>query len=230
MNTPGSPAKTYEAMTKVHLNYTDIVCVCICVVTTENREISEMRLLEPDREMVKPGHGLSLQRPCRRCDRQCRICGANDCTCECSVECADASKALSSEPEQYPIEPQVLALVYEMSRIRGISPCWSCEGHLDHEGQLWRTPQVWFYAASRFYVQQLETYATHLNRQSLISNRWYVTRLDCGHTDVPMYCLQPHLDAETRPSLHRLQKDMQQLARDVVATMTTLSYPQTGQL
>jgi len=48
----------------------------------------------------------------------------------------------------FPIESGIAPLVFELKRLGVFEPCWSCEGHNDPGGNLWKIPRVWFYCDS----------------------------------------------------------------------------------
>jgi hypothetical protein len=133
---------------------------------------------------------------------------------------------LSSDPEKYPLEPGVVALVFEMTRLREISPCWSCEGHMNPQGKLWKVPQVWFYASSPVYVSLLSQYVWQLHSQGELVYPWQVTLLAYGEIGSITYSLQPDLNCIELPSLHAMQRDMKRIARDLVGQLMLLALKQ----
>lgn len=149
------------------------------------------RLLSPP-----PDDGF---RPCPGCRRQ-----AGDTNC--SPRCHEAAQALSSEPD-YPLESQVVAIVFELNSLRLLQACWSCEGHLDHEGKVWKLPQVSFYSFSPLYPQLLSNYLDRLAFRKQLHSPWNVTFTSYGQMATNTYCLEPRLRVE--PDLTMLQRDLQ---------------------
>ena len=149
------------------------------------------------------------RRPCPSCDK---VCGcpalSTQCCCGCSVRCPDAPRFLSSEPAQYPIEPQVLPLVYALASLRLVPPCWSCEGHARPSGGLVRMPQVWFYSASTVYPELIALYLKDLEFHGKLRHQWMISV--CPHTagGATIFQLQPEqlrqadVQAEDLLSLH----------------------------
>ena len=109
-----------------------------------------------------------------RCTLVCPQCGSTACRCTCSPQCAEAPRALSSDPDRYPIEPAVLPLVFEMKRIGLFEPCWSCEGHLGTDGALWKLPRVWFYCDSMAHLRLLADLLDALEFSHRLAVRWQV--------------------------------------------------------
>ena len=162
--------------------------------------------------------GITLRRPCQSCKRSCQ-CGSSSCFCQCSVDCPEAPRALSSEPDRYPIEQGVVPLVFELSRMREVTPCWSCEGHLDNQGSLWKLPQVWFYSSSPVYVELISHYAWELHSSKQLSYPWHVIVLAYGQPGTTTYSLQPDLTFYAEPELSLMQEDIRRLANDIVGNV-----------
>lgn len=169
---------------------------------------------------------VMFRRPCAHCSKKCDQCGSLNCLCNCSSDCAEIPRALSSDPDNYPLEPGTVPLVFEMSRLREISPCWSCEGHLDPEGKLWKIPQVWFYASSPVYASLLSQYVWQLHSQGQLVYPWQVTLLAYGEIGSITYSLMPDLNSVEAPLLHSMQYDMKRIASDLVGQMMLLALKQ----
>lgn len=73
----------------------------------------------------------------------------------CSSACKYAPRHMSGEPDKFPIEAGSVPLVYALYSLRLITPCWSCEGHLNADGGIGKLPKVWFYSGSRFYPKMI---------------------------------------------------------------------------
>jgi hypothetical protein len=65
---------------------------------------------------------------------------------DCSRHCPNIPQALSSDPENNPIEISIAPLVFEGNRLGVFDTCWSCEGHNGPDGKLWKMPKVWLRA------------------------------------------------------------------------------------
>lgn len=148
----------------------------------------------------------------------------------CTPACDRAAMALSSEPEAHPLEPKTVPLVFELSASGIAQPCWSCEGHLDHEGKLWRIPQISFYLSEPVYGQLLLKYISRLKSQKRLAYAWHVVVTDYGPLDGVTYSLQPCLDMDGDPHLGKLQQDMLSLAKDFSATIKELAQDCINQL
>lgn len=132
---------------------------------------------------------------------------------KCNRYCPDASAMLSSEPD-YPLEPNITPLVFELKRLGAFSPCWSCEGHNDKDGKLWKIPRVWFYADSVVHIRVLADAIAELYLAEKLNSRWEIvlTMSDPDNADTS-FSLQPNVK-EGEFKLGELQKDV-----DTIATL-----------
>jgi hypothetical protein len=149
------------------------------------------------------------ERPCPGCSLPCPSPHHHDaCSCGCSVSCEQAPERLSIDPIHFPIEPRIVPVVYEMSASGLAQPCWSCEGHIDAEGQLYRWPGVWFYANSTTYVNLVRTTLNNLHATLRLARAWHIKR--CAwqpDSAAVMYELGASRDGPA-PPLHELQHDL----------------------
>lgn len=132
----------------------------------------------------------------------------------CSTKCERAPRALSIDPDRYPIEPKVAGLVYEMAASRLLQTCFSCEGHMINN-KLWKLPQVSFYSDSTIYVKLLMIYLDRIFHKKVLSYRWHIVLADLTPTLNLTYNIQPDLNQEESPHLGRLQQDLVTLADDM---------------
>lgn len=148
------------------------------------------------------------------CTLKCSQCGATACQCDCSADCADAPRALSPEPDQFPIEPGIMPRVFEMKRLGLFTPCWSCEGHLRPDRSLWKLPSVWFYCDSLVHVRLLSQGLSHLRAARALSVPWQVA-VTFSDSDNPetTFALEPSRSGDGELSLPALQKDAGVIAR-----------------
>jgi hypothetical protein len=172
--------------------------------TNERRRNDLLELLSQDDDKER--------RPCPDCHTLCKCDKhSSHCTCGCSADCEDAPRMLSSDPELYPIESNVIPLVYAMSVLRVTEPCWSCEGHLKEDGELLRPPQVWFYSDSTVYPELISDYLHNLSFIKETSCLWTV--MICQHTasSSTTFSIKPELSDEinmTSKILRQLQNDL----------------------
>jgi hypothetical protein len=124
---------------------------------------------------------------------------------------------LSSEGERSPVEPLVAPLVFELKKLGVFHPCWSCEGHADRDGGLWKIPCIWFYVDSVVHIRGLADAAGKLFNNRRLSVRWQVvlTYSDADNPDTT-FSLQPEPGPET--SLNSLQGDLRVLADELGPT------------
>lgn len=127
---------------------------------------------------------------------------------QCSPKCAQAALALSSDPDKFPIEPKVIPLVYGLSVARLLQTCWSCEGHMNDRGELFRMPKISFYSASPIYAKMLLQHINALKTDRKLSYDWQIVLSDYAQTMATTYTLQPDLHEVQEPHLGRLQNDL----------------------
>ena len=154
-----------------------------------------------------------------KCSFICPHCGSTACQCACSSDCEEACRAISADPG-LPIEPAILPLVFEMKRLGLFTPCWSCEGHLDPGGELWKMPRVWFYCPSATHVRLLTDGLKDLELTGALRARWQVvvTFSDADNPETT-FSLEPALSAGRTLELSALQSDVPVIARSLEAMM-----------
>jgi len=131
---------------------------------------------------------------------------------KCSSNCADAAEALSIDPVLYPIEDNVIPLVYELMSTRLIQTCWSCEGHMNENDALWKLPQVCFYTSSPVYVKLLCKHISTLNQQKRLKHPWHIVLSEFSINSRLAYSIQPNLNDVNEPHLGLLQQDLNIIA------------------
>ena len=148
---------------------------------------------------------------------------------KCSPDCPDAAIALTSEPETAPLEAAIAPLVYQLKKLGVFEPFWSCEGHDGTDGQLWKTPRVWFYADSVIHVRVLAECIAELSARHHLNHPWQVTVTYCEPQNAgAAFALQPC--ATETLSLASLRRDIrtitealpylaEELARAIRATL-----------
>lgn len=156
------------------------------------------------------------------CSLTCRTCGSTRCQCMCTPECPEAARALSSEPDRYPVEPGILPLVFELKKSELFQPCWSCEGHLRADGSLWKLPSVWFYCESFPALRLLDNCLKKLEINGKVAVRWQVA-ISFSDPDNPetTFAIQPALHPGQDVSLQRLQADAYAIATSLNQDLAT---------
>ena len=139
------------------------------------------------------------------CSNNCPSYNAN---IGCDRMCTKVPSMLSSEPETYPIDMLVAPLVFEIKKLGVFEPCWSCEGHNDPSGNLWKIPRVWFYASSVVHVRALAVAVSQIYAKFRLNNKWVVeiTHSDDNNPDTT-FSLHPKLEDSDR-SIAELQSDL----------------------
>lgn len=146
------------------------------------------------------------------CNTVCSTCGAMDCACGCSRTCPDIGAVLTTDPK-FPIENKIAPLAFELKRLDVFQPCWSCEGHNDNTGRLWKIPRVWFYCDSVVHVRLLSDVLKSLEIKALISVPWQVrvTHSDEGNPSTT-FSLEPAMGKDSNTTLPSLQDDAMAIA------------------
>ena len=143
---------------------------------------------------------------------------------QCSADCKDAPAALSSDPAKFPLETKVVPLVFELSALRVFETNWSCEGHVDDKGRLWRMPQVCFYSKSPIYPQLLLRYINRLEHEKKLSYPWQVVLADYGSVNGVTYNLEPKLGiAPENVHMGKLQQDLVTLSENLFFGLKSLA-------
>lgn len=137
---------------------------------------------------------------------------------------------LSSEAD-YPLEPKIAPVVFELKRLGVFYPCWSCEGHDGPDGKLWKLPRVWFYAQSVVHVRLLADSMTELHLGGKLKLPWEVVLMvsDRDNTDTS-FSLQPNLQ-DKEATLRDLHQDLENIAthlRQMVVTRAEKLKEHTG--
>ena len=165
------------------------------------------------------------------CNEICPACGKRDCTCACTRDCRHIARALSSEPDRFPLEPGIASLVFALKCLGAFDPCWSCEGHNDVSGKLFRLPQVWFYCDSTVQVRLLSDALSDLSGGQRVRADWRVS-VTYSDDDNPKttFALLPFLSDSRETSLIDLQKDVDTIAREIGPRILAASKKLLGQL
>lgn len=160
----------------------------------------------------------AVSKTCQNCEK------VIDDYSSCSPKCESAAAMLSSDPEKFPIEQHVLALVFEFSKLKVIQPCWSCEGHLNMDGKLWRLPQAAFYSSSQVYPQLISYYLNDLLFNKKISYPWLLSITSYGGPDeVTTYSLEPRITLDSEYRLDLLQQDLLVIGDDFSGNIKKLA-------
>ena len=130
----------------------------------------------------------------------------------CSPDCSEVTRALSIEPDRYPIESKVAPLVYELMATRVMQTCWSCEGHMNQDNQLWKVPQVCFYSDAPIYPKLVLIHLRLLYQSKILSCPWQVVLSDFSQSLGLTYSIQPDLNLVEKPRLGSLQQDLKLIA------------------
>jgi hypothetical protein len=144
----------------------------------------------------------------------CPHCPDHKPAAGCHRDCAAAPRRLSSEDERSPVEPRVAPLVFELKKLGVFHPCWSCEGHADAAGNVWKIPRVWFYSDSVVHVRALAEALDRLYAARRLAGRWQLvlTHSDAANPDTT-FSLEPEPAADQ--SLSKLQADLRVIADEL---------------
>jgi hypothetical protein len=144
----------------------------------------------------------------------CACCPDYQPAAGCHRDCAAAPRRLSSEGERSPVEPLVAPLVFELKKLGVFYPCWSCEGHTDPAGRVWKIPRVWFYSDSVVLARALADAIERLHAARRLAARWHlvVAHSEAGNLDTT-FSLEPEPAAEQ--PLRSLQGDLRVMAEEL---------------
>jgi len=146
--------------------------------------------------------------PCPRCQKPDRN------NSECSYTCENAAEALSEEPNQFPIEENVVPLVFELTTLRLMQTCWSCEGHASIDGEILKLPQISFYTEKPFYAQLISKYLSRLFWRKELQYPWEIMLSDYGQTLEATYTIKCNLDHIENPVLQIMHQDLNAMSKD----------------
>lgn len=153
--------------------------------------------------------------PCPNC--------ANHIPSQCSASCTQAPAALSIDPEQHPIEENMVPLVFELMSTNVLRTCWSCEGHSDSNGEIWRMPNVSFYSKSMYYPQLLLKHLVNLKYSGALHYTWQIVLADYGQTSGVTFCIQPDMTQEDYAELEQLQTDLKTIADNMLEKLKDIA-------
>jgi len=166
--------------------------------STQVREALELIISQPS---------AKESAPCTNCE--------NHVPNMCNTTCINAPSSLSSDPINHPIEDKVVPLVFELTSVRVMQPCWSCEGHFNPDGKLWKLPQINFYSLSPIYPQLLLMHINELKINKKLSHDWHIVLADFGQSWHMSYSIEPNLNQVSDPHLGALQNDISIIAEDL---------------
>ncbi len=149
------------------------------------------------------------------------------CTCACSSACAHAPSQLPSEPDSYPIEPGILPLVYGLSSLRVVFPCWSCAGHSGDSGAVRKRAGVWFFTRSLATPGVIAEHLSQLRIAGKLARPWQVCVVHWGDDVETTFAIEPEAPAIDGPGLCRdvrvisadLQTHVKRLAAGLVSAL-----------
>ena len=145
--------------------------------------------------------------PCPNCKQTTKVT-------DCSPKCSGAAEALSEDPNLHPIEPNIVPLVFELTSMRLVQTCWSCEGHASFDGGIFKMPQISFYTEKPFYAQLINMYLKKIHWKKQIQYPWEVCLSDFGQTLEITYTIKCDLSCIDNPTLSIMQSDLQAMAKD----------------
>ena len=109
----------------------------------------------------------------------------------------------------------MVPLVYALAQSGVFQPFWSCEGHADPNGEIYRLPQVWFYAASQVHIQLLIEKIASLCSQKLVAIDWRINLTYSQDEFLPAYSLAPQVTEDSSHNLSEMQQELAIIAEHV---------------
>ncbi len=142
----------------------------------------------------------------------------------CSMNCQYASQNLSSDPKRYPIEQNIVPIVYALSSLKVTVPCWSCEGHVNNEGILTKLPQTWFYSASSIYTKLISEALSALKNQRQLTYEWVIIILPYSQSKfLVTYSIEPKYSDINSLELVALHEDILTIGANLRHDVITLA-------
>lgn len=142
----------------------------------------------------------------------------------CTYDCPDAAHALSSQPDDFPIERNTVPLVFGLMSTRVTQTCWSCEGHMDTNNKLIKLPTVSFYTSSPVYSQLLHRHLKKLEMDKKLTYPWLVILTDYAQTWAQTYSVVPDLNfIQDDVRLGALQQDLKVIGDDLQVKLKILA-------
>ncbi|MCH8111808.1 MAG: hypothetical protein IH905_07620 [Proteobacteria bacterium] len=152
-------------------------------------------------------------RPCPGCELPCPSTGSVTCASHCDRNCPHAPREMSSEPDEFPVEPGIVPLVFALYSLRQVEPCWSCEGHVKDDGTFRRLPQAWFYCRSQVLPRIIADAVSQLRLQGVTQATWIVNVTYAAEESLdPVFAIRPDLSLSEPYDLRTLRRDVEGLA------------------
>ena len=152
------------------------------------------------------------KRPCPTCDSPCPCLGSKTCACECSYDCPSLPAKLSLDPVRYPVEKEIVPLVFAINSLHACPSYWSCEGHENSAGQLVKLPRVNFYSSSTVLPSLITESLSVLYFKKVIMYRWQVVSAGMTEDLHAQYIIEPDVKTGLQNELQFLQKDVKAIA------------------
>jgi len=184
-------------------------------------QLEQNRIEEIEHLLRQPSY--QELRPCIGCDKPCPCSQSSTCTCMCGPDCEHASLAMTSDPERFPIEEKIVALVFGFNCLRVCPPYWSCEGHRFPNGDLYRVPQVWFYSRSLIYPKMIGDYVFKLEHNKTIKSHWHICLAYADNSLETGFCIEPNVKVIEKPDLQVLQQDAKCIADNLVSGLKSIA-------
>ena len=157
------------------------------------------------------------KRPCPSCDSPCSCSGSKTCACECSYECPSLPYKLSLDPVRYPVEKEIVPLVFAINSLHACPSYWSCEGHENSNGELIKPPRVNFYSSSTVLPSLITECLSVLYFKKTVKYRWRVISAGMTEDLHAQYVIEPDVEPGLKNELFLLQKDVKSIADNLFA-------------
>ena len=169
---------------------------------------AEFKQIREDLELLLEQPAAAEVPPCQNCEEHKAY--------QCSPKCPEAPRSLSIEPDRYPLEAKVVPFVFALRTMRLMQTCWSCEGHMNPEGEIWKTPQISFYSTSSIYPKLLINHIGRLKSEKKLAYEWRIVLSDYGQKPWAVtYTVEPILESVDPPRLGALQGDLLKIGEDL---------------
>lgn len=149
-------------------------------------------------------------RPCSSCSISCLCSGSETCTCGCTPHCIYMSTALPQDMSS--LEPQIQPLVFILSKLQVYKTNWSCQGHVNGNGEVVSVPEVSFSCKDHIFAEILHRALFTLYEDELIEYPWVVQLKNVLSNSEHSYTAKPELPLRHTVTLDVLQKDCSRIS------------------
>ena len=178
--------------------------------------IPQPKFNDSDKSLIIDALNRLIQQPSATQSPPCTNCHQAEAErTDCSFKCENAAEALSEDPVKFPIEENIVPLVFELTTMRLVQTCWSCEGHASIDGKILKMPQISFYTEKPLYAQLISKYLSKLFWQKKLQYPWEITLSDYGQTLELTYTIKCNISCIETPDLKIMHQDLNAMGENL---------------